>query len=157
MGVLGGLFRLSKMIIIVKYDDEKEDVVRGPDGFCVLCKPGEPGEMLGALNDADPFRRFGGCAGYPLCIRPRTAACHAAVHSGVDLLCSVATSMLYAFPPLVSVLFVEKCDVHGAWCTAHCSEVLPVIITAVVASPPVRCAGTMATSKLPRAKCYVMC
>ena len=35
---------------IVKFDIEKEEPVRGPDGFCIPCEPGETGEV-GPLSD----------------------------------------------------------------------------------------------------------
>lgn len=58
---MGLLLRLTKMNPVVKFDDETEEVVRGPDGFCIPCAPGEPGEMLGLINENDPTRRFQGC------------------------------------------------------------------------------------------------
>jgi fatty-acyl-CoA synthase len=38
---------------LVKFDVEAEEVIRGPDGLCMLCKPGEVGEAVGLIkNDA---------------------------------------------------------------------------------------------------------
>ena len=34
--------------------------MRGPDGFCVPCDDGEPGEMLGLIKDDDPTTKFQG-------------------------------------------------------------------------------------------------
>jgi fatty-acyl-CoA synthase len=51
-------------IAIVKFDVEKEQPVRGPDGFCVKVETGEVGEVVGRiLNDPDkPANRFEGYA-----------------------------------------------------------------------------------------------
>ena len=49
---------------VVKFDIETEEPVRGPDGFCIPCAPGEAGEIIGQiLNDpAKPANRFEGYA-----------------------------------------------------------------------------------------------
>ena len=49
---------------IVRFDIENEEPVRGPDGFCIPCQPGEVGEIIGQiLNDpAKPANRFEGYA-----------------------------------------------------------------------------------------------
>jgi fatty-acyl-CoA synthase len=44
---------------VVKLDMETEEPIRGPDGFCVECAPGEIGEVLGVI-DARPHTRFDG-------------------------------------------------------------------------------------------------
>jgi fatty-acyl-CoA synthase len=51
-------------VTIVRFDIEKEEPVRGPDGFCIRCEPGEVGEALGEiLNDPErPTSRFDGYA-----------------------------------------------------------------------------------------------
>jgi fatty-acyl-CoA synthase len=51
-------------IAVVKFDVEKEQPVRGPDGFCVKCETGEVGEVIGRiLNDPEkPANRFEGYA-----------------------------------------------------------------------------------------------
>jgi len=46
---------------IVRVDEETGDIVRHPDtGFCIPCKPGEPGELLGKIVKNDPTKDFGG-------------------------------------------------------------------------------------------------
>jgi fatty-acyl-CoA synthase len=51
-------------IAVVEFDIEKEQPVRGPDGFCVKCENGEIGEVIGQIiNDPDkPANRFEGYA-----------------------------------------------------------------------------------------------
>jgi len=43
-------FRKWVGVRIVRFDVEREEVVRGPDGFCVECAPGEAGELLGVIR-----------------------------------------------------------------------------------------------------------
>ncbi len=49
-------------IAIVRYDIETEQPVRGANGFCIACVPGEPGEIIGEIiNDPKkPANRFEG-------------------------------------------------------------------------------------------------
>src|SRR6202042_1200823 len=35
---------------VVRFDVEKEMPVRGPDGLCIECRPGEVGEALGGIS-----------------------------------------------------------------------------------------------------------
>jgi len=48
----------------VRFDVEKEEPVRGPDGFCMTCAPDEAGEAIGKIvNDPEkPSGRFEGYA-----------------------------------------------------------------------------------------------
>ena len=46
---------------LVKYDVEAEDVVRGPNGLCIECRPGEVGECVGEIG-SDVRRTFAGYA-----------------------------------------------------------------------------------------------
>lgn len=52
--LLGGLYPVK----IVRYDVEKDEIMRGPNGLCIEAAPGEPGEMLGRIDPQDPLRNF---------------------------------------------------------------------------------------------------
>lgn len=45
---------------LVKFDIEKEEPVRGKDGRCVVCEPGEVGEAIGEIRPDDARYRFDG-------------------------------------------------------------------------------------------------
>lgn len=45
---------------IVKFDVESEEVVRGPDGFCMLADPMEAGEAIGRIDETKPGGSFEG-------------------------------------------------------------------------------------------------
>ena len=45
----GWLRKLSGMHL-VRFDVENEEVERGPDGFCIECRPGEVGEAIGRIS-----------------------------------------------------------------------------------------------------------
>uniref|UniRef100_A0A673B527 long-chain-fatty-acid--CoA ligase n=1 Tax=Sphaeramia orbicularis TaxID=375764 RepID=A0A673B527_9TELE len=47
-------------IRLVKVDEETMELIRGPDGVCIPCKPGEPGQLVGRIIQNDPLRRFDG-------------------------------------------------------------------------------------------------
>eukprot|EP00118_Oscarella_pearsei_P021205 m.236803 g.236803 ORF g.236803 m.236803 type:complete len:643 (+) comp40140_c0_seq1:28-1956(+) len=47
-------------VCLIKRDEETGLPMRGPDGLCVQCCPGEPGEMIGKVKRDDPLRRFDG-------------------------------------------------------------------------------------------------
>ncbi|KPP64174.1 Long-chain fatty acid transport protein 4-like [Scleropages formosus] len=47
-------------IRLVRVDEETMELVRGPDGVCIPCKPGEPGQLVGRIVQSDPLRRFDG-------------------------------------------------------------------------------------------------
>jgi fatty-acyl-CoA synthase len=51
-------------IAVVRFDVERQQPVRGADGFCIRCEPNEPGEVIGKiLNDPSrPGNRFEGYA-----------------------------------------------------------------------------------------------
>nr|XP_023687699.1 long-chain fatty acid transport protein 4 [Paramormyrops kingsleyae] len=47
-------------IRLVKVDEDTMELVRGPDGVCIPCNPGEPGQLVGRIIQNDPLRRFDG-------------------------------------------------------------------------------------------------
>ncbi|KAG7258469.1 hypothetical protein CRUP_015486 [Coryphaenoides rupestris] len=49
-------------IRLVKVDEETMELVRSSQGLCVPCCPGEPGLLVGRINQQDPLRRFDGYA-----------------------------------------------------------------------------------------------
>ncbi|GGE27199.1 long-chain-acyl-CoA synthetase [Agaricicola taiwanensis] len=69
-GTEGAVGRIAKwaerrfVVKIVRFDVETEQPVRGPDGRCIECEPGEVGEVVGQIvNDPNkPANRFEGYA-----------------------------------------------------------------------------------------------
>ncbi|XP_065100703.2 long-chain fatty acid transport protein 1a [Paramisgurnus dabryanus] len=49
-------------IRLVKVNEETMELVRDKQGLCVPCQPGEPGLLVGRINQQDPLRRFDGYA-----------------------------------------------------------------------------------------------
>ncbi|XP_064842908.1 long-chain fatty acid transport protein 1a [Oncorhynchus masou masou] len=49
-------------IRLMKVDEETTALVRDRHGLCVPCLPGEPGLLVGRINQQDPLRRFDGYA-----------------------------------------------------------------------------------------------
>ncbi|XP_051988086.1 long-chain fatty acid transport protein 1-like [Xyrauchen texanus] len=49
-------------ICLVKVNEETMELVRDNQGLCVPCQPGEPGLLVGRINQQDPLRRFDGYA-----------------------------------------------------------------------------------------------
>uniref|UniRef100_A0A1I8E9Z1 Very long-chain fatty acid transport protein n=1 Tax=Wuchereria bancrofti TaxID=6293 RepID=A0A1I8E9Z1_WUCBA len=45
---------------LLKVDDDTGELIRTKDGFCVACKPGETGEMVGVIMDNVPLLSFEG-------------------------------------------------------------------------------------------------
>jgi fatty-acyl-CoA synthase len=68
-GKVGAIGRMSPLmqrimkIKLVRFDDEKEEPMRGRDGFCIECATGEPGEAIG-LIPKDPNAPVGHFEGY---------------------------------------------------------------------------------------------
>lgn len=64
VGRIPGWAKKKFNVEIVRFNTETEQVVRGPDGLCIACAPGEAGEALGKIsNDPDtPTGRFDGYA-----------------------------------------------------------------------------------------------
>lgn len=49
VGRYPGYLRKVLGVTCIRYDVENDEVMRGPDGLCIECKPGEPGEAVGRL------------------------------------------------------------------------------------------------------------
>ncbi|KAJ8283561.1 hypothetical protein COCON_G00024110 [Conger conger] len=47
---------------LVRVEEESMELVRDETGLCVLCEPGQPGLLVGRINQQDPLRRFDGYA-----------------------------------------------------------------------------------------------
>ncbi|KFP04736.1 Long-chain fatty acid transport protein 1, partial [Calypte anna] len=47
-------------IRLVKVNEDTMELVRDSSGLCVPCSPGEPGLLVGQINQQDPLRRFDG-------------------------------------------------------------------------------------------------
>ena len=60
VGYISPLMHAFYPVKIVKFDVDSEDVIRGPDGLCIECPPGEAGELLGKIEEGDPTRDFSG-------------------------------------------------------------------------------------------------
>jgi len=45
---------------ILRFDVENEEIIRGKDGFCIECPPGEAGEYVGPILDSNPLTKFHG-------------------------------------------------------------------------------------------------
>ncbi|CAL4091093.1 unnamed protein product [Meganyctiphanes norvegica] len=64
-GKIGFIFRLVPGLMpykIIKVDKETNEPIRDKSGLCILCKPGEPGEIVGLISKRDPLRKFHGYA-----------------------------------------------------------------------------------------------
>lgn len=60
VGRVPGYLRHRFDVKLVQFDIEAETPVRGPDGFCIACAPGEVGEAIGRIQDD----ARGGYSGY---------------------------------------------------------------------------------------------
>ncbi|XP_072458580.1 long-chain fatty acid transport protein 1 isoform X1 [Notamacropus eugenii] len=47
-------------IRLVKVNEDTMELLRDAQGLCISCKPGEPGLLVGQINQQDPLRRFDG-------------------------------------------------------------------------------------------------
>eukprot|EP00456_Euglypha_rotunda_P082860 TRINITY_DN8175_c0_g1_i16.p1 TRINITY_DN8175_c0_g1~~TRINITY_DN8175_c0_g1_i16.p1 ORF type:complete len:545 (-),score=101.93 TRINITY_DN8175_c0_g1_i16:52-1452(-) len=63
VGRMGPLLHAVAKMKVVKFDVEKEEIIRGPDGRAIECSHNEPGELLGEIVDDDPVRQFDGYHG----------------------------------------------------------------------------------------------
>jgi len=68
VGSVGHVGPISKSVggigILACYDTEKDQLTRNPQGFCIECKPGEVGELLGPITSSS-FSEFAGYYGNP--------------------------------------------------------------------------------------------
>lgn len=65
VGAIGRLSPLMKRVMkvrLVRFDHEREEPVRGADGFCIECRPGEVGEAIGFIpkDSSSPLGQFEG-------------------------------------------------------------------------------------------------
>ncbi|KAJ3086106.1 Fatty-acid-CoA ligase FadD6 [Quaeritorhiza haematococci] len=63
IGRTGPILRQIQGMKIVRFDYETEAPIRGPNGLCIECKPGEPGELIGPIRGWDPTKDFKGYHG----------------------------------------------------------------------------------------------
>jgi solute carrier family 27 fatty acid transporter 1/4 len=49
-------------VALLKVNEETGEILRGPDGFCIPCKPGEPGIFVGKINPKKAINDFSGYA-----------------------------------------------------------------------------------------------
>ncbi|KAF7486409.1 Hypothetical predicted protein [Marmota monax] len=47
-------------IRLVRVNEDTMELIRGPDGVCIPCRPGQPGQLVGRIIQQDPLRRFDG-------------------------------------------------------------------------------------------------
>lgn len=62
-GAVGRIPRFMKRALhmrLIAIDLETEQPVRGPDGLCIECRPGETGEAIGRISDKEVRARFEG-------------------------------------------------------------------------------------------------
>ncbi|XP_057700210.1 long-chain fatty acid transport protein 1-like isoform X2 [Corythoichthys intestinalis] len=49
-------------IRLVRVQEDSRELLRDMQGLCIPCQPGEPGMLVGHINEKDPLRRFDGYA-----------------------------------------------------------------------------------------------
>ncbi|XP_063792694.1 long-chain fatty acid transport protein 4 [Pseudophryne corroboree] len=47
-------------IRLMKVNEDTMELIRSPEGLCIPCGPGEPGQLVGRIIQSDPLRRFDG-------------------------------------------------------------------------------------------------
>jgi len=63
VGFLPPLFTSILPMGLVEFDVVSEEPIRNKEGYCIRCKPGETGELLGKIDMNDPLLRFDGYLG----------------------------------------------------------------------------------------------
>ncbi|KFO82431.1 Long-chain fatty acid transport protein 4 [Cuculus canorus] len=54
--ILPGVYPIG----LVKVDEDTMELIRGSDGVCIRCKPGEPGQLVGRIVKSNPLQHFDG-------------------------------------------------------------------------------------------------
>ncbi|WP_428482652.1 long-chain-acyl-CoA synthetase [Pyruvatibacter mobilis] len=62
VGRVPGYAKKTFNVEIVKFDVDAEEPIRGADGLCIKCGPGEVGEALGKIDPESPTGKFDGYA-----------------------------------------------------------------------------------------------
>ncbi|EFN85194.1 Long-chain fatty acid transport protein 1 [Harpegnathos saltator] len=65
VGAVGFVPRYASVLYpvgLLRIDDETGEPLRGSDGFCIPCKPGEPGVFVGKINPKKAINDFSGYA-----------------------------------------------------------------------------------------------
>uniref|UniRef100_F1KZL7 Very long-chain fatty acid transport protein n=1 Tax=Ascaris suum TaxID=6253 RepID=F1KZL7_ASCSU len=70
---------------LLKIDEETGELLRGPNGLCIPCHPGETGEMVGVIKDNDILLRF---EGYVSSEESNKKIIRNAIHEGDAVFCS---------------------------------------------------------------------
>ena len=63
VGRVPPLLKSKFPVELIRFDVETETHLRGPDGRCIVCAPGEPGEAIGRIS-TDPKQPLGQFEGY---------------------------------------------------------------------------------------------
>ncbi|KFQ99380.1 Long-chain fatty acid transport protein 4, partial [Opisthocomus hoazin] len=54
--ILPGVYPIG----LVRVDEDTMELIRGPDGVCIRCRPGEPGQLVGRIVKSNPLQHFDG-------------------------------------------------------------------------------------------------
>ena len=76
VGFTTRIFPALHPVSLVQVDEETEAVVRGLDGLCIHCQPGEPGQLVGRIPPKDRFLQFDGYANQQVRGPSLTFGCH---------------------------------------------------------------------------------
>jgi fatty-acyl-CoA synthase len=58
VGRMPRLLRTAAGVALIRYDVAEDEHVRGPDGFCIPCRPGEVGEAIGRITSVSRFEGY---------------------------------------------------------------------------------------------------
>ncbi|XP_021704718.1 long-chain fatty acid transport protein 4 [Aedes aegypti] len=62
VGFVPAFARTFYPVTLVRCEEETGEIIRDPDGFCIRCKPGEPGVFVGKINLKNALSSFVGYA-----------------------------------------------------------------------------------------------